>query len=200
MSVRPFLLFAAVALVAALTGCSHPAPAEEQAQVQQAFDGFKDQIALDHARAALDCLDRATLAYIQSAATRPPSSDEPATDLLIRRALEKFEQGPITPDIDLADPLQRLLDQGILRPGDLDPLTLGPVTLDNDGRAARAEALWHGKPTTLPIVFRREDNRWKIDLLNLLPFAASALVMDRAIKRETEDEQIARLVGALPNP
>jgi hypothetical protein len=200
MIVRPFILLAAATLAVALAGCSRPAPAQEQAEVKQTFDGFKDQVSLDHAGPALAYLDRATLDYLQAAATRPPSETEPATDLLIRRAMEKLTPGGIGPGFTLAVPVQRLLDQGVLQPRDLEPLTIGPVTLGSDGETAQAEALWQGGGTTLQLTFRREAGGWKIDLLNLLPYAGSALSMDRAIKRETEDEQIARLVGALPNP
>ena len=113
--------------------------------------------------------------------------------------MEKFTPDPIGPDLNLATPLQRLMGGGVLQPRDLDPLTLGPVTVDPSGQTAQAEAIWAGHGTTLQLTFRREDDRWKIDLLNLLPYAASALTMDRAIKRETEEEQIARLIRALPN-
>jgi hypothetical protein len=200
MSVRPILLLVAITLAALSAGCSHPAPAEEQAQVRQAFDGFKDQVALAHAQPALAYLDRATLDYLQAAATRPPSDTEPATDLLLRRAAEKLTPSTIDAGFNLATPLQRLLDQGVVQPRDLDPITLGPVSLDSSGQTAQGEVFWSGKGTTLQLVFKREDSGWKIDLLNLLPYASSALAMDRAIKRETEDEQIARLVRALPNP
>lgn len=199
MSVRPLFLLATAALAALAVGCSHPAPAEEQAQVRQAFEGFKDQVALEHAGPALAYLDRPTLDYLQAAVTRPPSETEPATDLLLRRAAEALSPGGSGPGFDLTVPLQRLLSGGVLQPRDLDPVTLGPVSLDADGQTARAEVVWTGKGTTLQLLFRREGSGWKIDLLNLLPYASSALAMDRAIKRETEDEQIARLVGAIPH-
>ncbi len=200
MNVRLLFLCALAAGAVALGGCSQPTPVEEQAQVKQAFDGLKDQVALGHAGLALAYLDRATLDYLQAAATRPPSSTEPTADLLIRRAAEKLTPGGVGPGFTLAAPLQRLLDQGVLNPRDLEPLTLGAVSVEASGERAQAEAFWHGDGTTLQIHFQHEDGGWKIDLLNLLPYASSALTMDRAIKRETEDEQVARLISALPNP
>ena len=199
MNVR-FLTLPVAVLVACLAGCARPAPADVQAEVRKTFDSFKDEIALGHAQTALGFLDRETLEYFKTAAARPPSPTEPATDLLVRRAFEKYTPGGIGPDFTLGPPLQRLFDKGILRPGDLDPLTLGPVTADPNGATAQGEAIWDGRSTTLQVTFRREDGVWKIDLLNLLPYAASALTMDRTIKRETQDEQVARLVGALPTP
>jgi hypothetical protein len=197
MKVRSLSLFAAAMLVAA---CSSPPPADQAPLVQQVFDGFKDQIALGHAQQALDYLDQPTLDYLQAAATREPSPTEPEVDQLIRRALLKLSPAGIGPGFALAQPLQRLLDLGLIRPGDLATLTLGPVSIDSTGRTAHAEALWVGAPTTLQVIFLRNDSgAWKIDLLNLLTYASSALTMDRTLKRETEDQQIDRLVRAVPN-
>jgi hypothetical protein len=189
------------ALVLGVAGCSSAPPSDQAPLVRQAFDGFKDQVALGHAREALDYLDQPTRDYLQSAATRDPSGSGPEVDLVIRRAVQKLTPGGVGPDFDLAQPVQRLLDLGLVRPGDLAQLTLGPVHVDPPGRTAQAEAIWTGAPTTLQIHFQRDDSgSWKIDLLNLLPYASSALTMDRALKRETQDQQLDRLIGALPNP
>jgi hypothetical protein len=36
--------------------------------------------------------------------------------------------------------------------------------------------------------------------LNLLPYAQTALSMDRTVKNETEAQQLDRLVGEVPKP
>jgi hypothetical protein len=57
-----------------------------------------------------------------------------------------------------------------------------------------------GTPTTFQVQFVRESDSWKIDLFNVLPIAQSALSMDRAVKNQTEAQQLDRLVGEVPNP
>jgi len=202
MMVRPLFLPAVFALVAVLAGCSPPPPPSEQAPlVQQAFDGFKDQVVLAHAGQALAYLDQPTLDYLRHAAVTPPDPTESAVDLLIRRAAEKLSPGGVGAGFKLEEPVQKLMDHVGLRPSDRVPLTLGPVSVDATGNGAHAEALWGGRPTTLQIIFARDSSgAWKIDLLNLLNYATTAMTMDRTLKGETEDQQIERLLRAVPAP
>ena len=202
MMVRTPFISAVLVLAAALGGCSPPAPPSEQAPlVQQAFEGFKDQVALAHAPETLAYLDRPTRDYLRQAVTRAPAPSDSAVDLLIRRAAQKLSPEGIGPDFNLEVPLQKLMNQAGIRPADLGALALGPVSVDATGRNAHAEALWAGTPTTLQVIFvRDESGAWKIDLLNLLTYASTAMTMDRTLKRETEDQQIDRLLRAVPSP
>jgi hypothetical protein len=188
--------------VAGLAGCSPPPPPVNQAPlVEQAFEGFRDEIGLGRAQEALDYLDQPTRDYLDGVVSKPPSSSEPEVSRLIRGAAEKIAPGSTGPDASIAKPLQALMSQGILGPRDLAALTLGPVFIDSTGRKAHAEVLWLGSPTTLQVLFYlNEAGVWKIDLLNLLPYATKALATDQTLKRETEDQEIERLLRAVPGP
>lgn len=202
MMARILHLTAVLALAAALGGCSPVRPPSDQVPlVQQAFEGFKDQVSLSHAGQALAYLDQPTQDYLRTAITRAPGPSDSAVDLLIRRAAQKLSPGGIGPDFKLEVPLQKLMDKVPIRPADLAALGLGPVAVDATGNGAHAEALWAGTPTTLQVVFVRDSTgAWKIDLLNLLTYASTAMTMDRTIKRETEDQQVDRLLRAVPAP
>jgi len=168
--------------------------------VQQAFDGFKDSLALAHAHEALNYLDQPTRDYLQQIATKAPDPADPELVILIRRAVAKLTPGGIQPGFTIEKPLQRVLNAGWVTPADLGGLTIGPATLAADGTHAQAEALWEGAPSTFQLQFVRESGAWKIDLFNLLPIADSALTMDRTVKNQTEAQQLERLVDAVPNP
>jgi hypothetical protein len=203
MTVRSFsLLIAFTALAATLGGCSAPPPTadEQKQQVRQAFDGFKDSLALAHAHEALSYIDRPSRDYLQQIATKAPDPADTELVILIRRAVAKLTPGGIQPGFTIETPLQAVLNAGWVTPADLGELTLGPVTLGADGTHAQAEALWLGTPSTFQVQFVRESDSWKIDLFNVLPIAQSALGMDRAVKNQTEAQQLDRLVGEVPNP
>jgi hypothetical protein len=202
MIVRLFSFFIASAALVALGGCSPPPPTAEQQmqQVAQAFDGFKDSLALAHAHEVLNHIDKASLDYLQQVATRPPDPADPELVQLLRRSMAKLTPGGIQPGFTLETPLQRVLNAGWVTPADLGGITLGPVILGADGTGAHAEALWQGAPTTFQVLFIRESDAWKIDLFNLLPYAQAALGADRAVKNETEAQQLDRLVGQVPSP
>jgi hypothetical protein len=190
-----------VLLAAGVAACSAPPQGDQVPLVQQAFEGFKDQIALEHAHGALAYLDQPTRAYLEGVALREPSVTDPEIDQLIHRAAVKLTPQGMGPGFSVEQPLQRLLDKGLISPSDLAVLTIGPVAVDATGQHAHAEALWLGHPTTLPVLFNRvETGEWKINLLNLLTYASAALTMDRTLKRETEDQQLDRLVRIVPNP
>lgn len=202
MMARILYLLVVFALAASLGGCSPPRPPSEQVPaVEQAFEGFKDQVSLSHAGQALAYLDQPTQDYLRSAVTRAPGPSDTAVDLLIRRAVAKISPGDTDPNFSLEVPLQKLMDKVSIRPADLAALSIGPVAVDATGNGAHAEALWAGTPTTLQVIFVRDSTgAWKIDLLNLLTYASTAMTMDRTLKRETEDQQIERLLRAVPAP
>ena len=189
MTVRSYsFLIAFTALALTLGGCSAPPPTteEQKQQVQQAFDGFKDSLALAHAHEALNYVDQPSRDYLQQIATKAPDPADSELVILIRRAVAKLTPGGIQPGFTIETPLQRVLNAGWVTPADLGDLTIGPVTLVTDGAHAQAEALWQGTPSTFQVQFVRESDAWKIDLFNVLPIAQSALTMDRTVKNQTE--------------
>jgi hypothetical protein len=203
MMVRPFYLFIALAALAMMPGgCAPPPPAADQQtqQIQQGFDGFKDALSLAHAHEALNFVDKPSRDYLQQVAMSTPDAADPELVQLIRQSVAKITPGGIQPGFTVEKPLQRVLDAGWITPADLGAITIGPVTLAPDGAHAHAEIFWQGTATTFQAIFAREGDAWKIDLLNLLPYAQAALAMDRTVKNETETQQVDRLVRQVPNP
>jgi hypothetical protein len=203
MMVRPFSLFLALAILAIVPGgCAPPPPSADQQtqQVQQGFDGFKDALALAHAPQVLNFVDKPSRDYLQALATHAPDPADAELVQLIQRSVVKLTPGGIQPGFTIEKPLQRVLDAGWITPADLGAITIGPVTLAPDGAHAHAEVFWQGTATTFQAIFVREGDAWKIDLLNLLPYAQTALAMDRTVKGETEAQQLDRLVGEVPSP
>ena len=188
-------------LASCLSACAPAVPndQEQQAQIREVFASFKADLFSGHAKQALAYLDRDSLNYFQTAATKSPApgAKDAQIQYLLHRVLEKITPGGIKPGFTLDVPVQRILDAGWLTTRDLDHIELGPVKIT--GGQAQTEILWEGSHTTFQLFFLRQDG-WKIDIITMLPYAELALQSDRAIRRETDAQQLDRLVSQVPVP
>jgi hypothetical protein len=157
---------------------------------------------------------RAALAYIpvhvgdylnalNSEAANPVSSPNPATspspgvDLLLRTALEKKVPADLRPHLTLGTLMQRIADRHLFNPRDVREIALGSVAVE--GNRASAQVYYQGTLTALRLPFLKEGDSWKIDVMALLPYAEVLMRVDRAIKGETEAQQVDQLVSKLPS-
>jgi len=130
------------------------------------------------------------------AANAPPSAS-PGVDLLLRTALVKKVPASLRPHLTLRILLQRIADRHLFNPRDVRQIDLGTVWIN--GNRASAEVYYEGTLTALHLPFLKEDDGWKIDVMALLPYAEVLMRVDRAIKGETETQQVDQLVGKLPS-
>jgi hypothetical protein len=98
--------------------------------------------------------------------------------------------------LTLATLLQRISDRHLFNPRDVRQLDLGPVSIE--GNRASAEVYYEGTLTALHLPFIKESDGWKIDVMALLPYAEVLMRLDRAVKGQTEAQQVDQLVSKLP--
>ncbi len=168
--------------------------------MKHTFISFKHAIFAARAAEALGYIDRPSLDYLRGTALNTPDPQAPDAEVrdLVRRVIEKMTPGGIRPGFTLDIPLQHMLDRSMMNTHAIDSLELGPVTVT--GGSAHAEVLWQDYHTTYQLLLVKEGRDWKIDLLGILPYAEIGMRVDRAIKNETEPQQIDRLVSLVPTP
>jgi hypothetical protein len=188
---------AVVVTAAGMLSCTSAPETDEAAQVRSTFEAFKGALFASRATEALSYLDQTTMGYLYASIMQPipPNESDAEIKHLIRRAVEKITPGGIQPGFNPDIPLQVILNKGWVNTHDLDSIDLGPITVR--GTQARGEILWDGSHTTYQLVFVKEGNDWKVDLMGAFPYAARALQMDRMMKNETEDQQVDQLVSQI---
>jgi hypothetical protein len=202
--------------IAALLGgssCSRLVQTSEEAQVTRAFESWKSAVINHQTDEALAYIPHHVDAYLgtlnsgatnaapvapSAPAANVPASNSPGVDLLLRTALEKKVPAELRARLTLGTLLQRMTERHLFNTRDVREITLGPHVSVN-GDHASAEVYYQGGLTALRLPFLKEDNVWKIDVLALLPYAEVLMRVDRAIKGETETEQIDQLVAKLPS-
>ena len=201
-----FLAALAFGLAVLLGGssCSRLKLTSEQAQVVQAFTGWKSAVIDGRTNQVLVYIPKRVEAYLQmlntpvNPAPTPgaAASSSPGVDLLLRTALEKKVPADLRAHLTLAALLQRISDRHLFNPRDVRQIDLGTVTIE--GNRASAEVYYQGTLTALRLPFIKEGDGWKIDVLALLPYVEVLMRVDRAIKGETEAQQVDQLVSKLP--
>ena len=104
---------------------------------------------------------------------------------------------PLRSNLTLGTLLQRITDRHLFNPHDIRQIALGPVSIS--GNRASAEVYYQGTLTALRLPFLKEGDAWKIDVMALLPYAEVLMRVDRAIKGETQAQQVDQLVSKLPS-
>jgi len=185
------------------TSCSRLGPTNEQARVAQAFAAWKEAIIDQRTDVALAYLPAHVEDYLKRLNAAPvgnspaaPASASPGVDLLLRTALEKKVPVDIRAHLTLASLMQRINERHLFNPRDLHEIELGRVTVE--ANRASAEVYYQGYLTALQLPFIKEGDAWKIDVMAMLPSAEVLMRVDRAIKGETEAQQVDQLVSKLP--
>jgi hypothetical protein len=204
--IRSLLRRAPVWLAAGLTlflieACQHADTSGEPARVVQAFTSWKQALLDHHAATAMAYLPHNVDRYLATIKAAPaansPASPHPTVDLYLRRALAEKVPSDLRANLTLATLLQRITDRNLIKPRDLQALTLGAVSVDGDH--AGADVYYDGMITAVRLSFFKEDGAWKIDVLGLLPYAETLLSLDRLVKNQGEEQQINELVAKLPS-
>jgi len=199
-------LLLAVMIVVGTASCQRLGQTGDQAQVTQAFESWKSAVINHQTDQAMAYIPRHVDDYLRTLNSPPVNpasainvalSQSPGVDLLLRTALEKKVPADLRAHLTLAALLQRISDRNLFSGHNIHDLVLGPVVVSGDH--ASADVYYQGTLTALRLPFVREGDAWKIDVLALLPYAEVLMRVDRAIKGETEAQQVDQLVSKLPS-
>ena len=201
----PWLL-ALVGLLAAFsaTSCSRLEQNSEQARVAKAFNSWKEAMVNQQMDQALAYIPGHVDDYLHTLNSPPPAADakapasqSPGVDLLLRTALEKKVPPDLRANLTVSSLLQRITDRKLFNPRDVREIALGHISITGD--RASAEVYYEGMLTALRLPFVKENGDWKIDVMAILPYAEVLLRVDRAIKNESQAQQVDQLVSKLPS-
>ena len=189
-----------------MASCSRLGPTNEQAQVSRAFNAWKEAMINRQTDQAMAYIPRHVDDYLHTlnsattasaAAANIPASQSPGVDLLLRTALEKKVPADLRANLTISALLQRITDRNLFNPRDVREIALGRVSITGD--RASAEVYYQGMLTALRLPFIKEDGAWKIDVMGILPYAEVLMHVDRAIKNESQAQQVDQLVSKLPS-
>jgi hypothetical protein len=200
---RLMVLICVLLAVLGATSCSRLVDYSEQAKVARAFDAWKEALIGNRISDALAYIPGHVDDYLHTLnspapapGTKAPPSQSPGVDLLLRTALEKKVPPDLRATLTLSSLLQRITDRKLFNPRDVREIALGRVSITGD--RASAEVYYEGVLTAVRLPFVKENGDWKIDVMAILPWAEVLMRVDRAIKDESEAQQVDRLVSKLP--
>ena len=178
-------------------------PTNEQAQVTRAFESWKDAMIHQRTDQAMAFVPRQVDDYLNALNSGAGNSASaalspcPGVDLLLRTALEEKVPADLRPHLTLVALMQRVADRRLFNPRNVREIDLGPVSIN--GNRASAEVYYQGTLTALRLPFLKQGDTWEIDVMALLPYAEVLMRVDRAIKGETQAQQVDQLVSKLPS-
>ena len=203
---RLLALIAGLLAVLGTSSCGRLGQTNEQARVALAFESWKNAMINHQTDQAMAYIPRHVDDYLNAlnsgagiaipAANAAPSPS-PGVDLLLRTALEKKVPADLRTHLTLGTLLQRIADRHLFNPRDVREIDLGRISIT--GNRASAEVYYQETLTALRLPFLKEGDAWKIDVMALLPYAEVLMRVDRAIKGETEAQQVDQLVSKLPS-
>jgi len=186
--------------------CSRLGQTNDQVQVARAFESWKSALVNNQTDQAMAYIPHDVDDYLnglntEAANSVPPAkavpSLSPRVDLFLRAALEKKVPADLRSHLTLGALMQRITDRHLLNPREIQDIKLGRIFVT--GNRADAEVYYQGALSALRLPFIKEGDAWKIDVMALLPYAEVLMRVDRAIKGETETEQVDQLVSKLPS-
>ncbi len=190
-----------------LSSCHHNGPTSDEGKIKLAFESCKKALISQQIQQALvyfphnvnDYLNRLN-SGVKAPPVPPagsPADPSPVVTQLLRTALEKKVPADLRANLTLDALLQRIADKHLLNLHDVEEIKLGRISIE--GPTAYAQIYYQGSLTALRLPFIKEDNVWKIDVMAVLPSAELLMRLDRAIKGESENEQVEQLVNKLPS-
>ena len=200
------LLGLGIMAILGASSCSRMESTNEQARVTLAFESWKDAMINHRTDQAMAYIPRHVDDYLNAlnsgtANSAPDAkavpSKWPGVDLLLRTALEKKVSADLRSHLTLSILVQRIADLHLLNPRDVQGIEIGPISIT--GNSASASVYYQKTLTALRLPFVKEGDAWEIDVMALLPYVEVLMRVDRAIKGETETQQIDQLVSKLPS-
>jgi hypothetical protein len=192
--------------VLGLASCSHR-ESTDQARVRQTFASWQAAVLNSRMDQSMAYIPQNVYDYFRllNSGTKTPASPNPANpvinespgvDLLLRTALDRKVTPNLRPNLTLDSLVQRIADKRLFKPRDVGEIKLGYIAVN--GAHASADIYYQGTLTALRLPFLKQGNDWKIDVLAILPYVEVLMRVDRAIKGETQTQQVERLIGNMP--
>jgi hypothetical protein len=200
---RRWIFLPVLFLVMGLTSCGHKNDEARALQVRKVFESCKTGLLNNQMDQVMACIPKNVdnyLAQLKSNGKSTPSlasNNAPGVDLLLKTAMEKRVPDDLRPGLTFNTLIQRIEDRRLLNLHEVEQIDLGRVYVNGD--RASGQIYYQGTLTALRMPFIREDGNWKIDILAILPYAEVLMRLDRAIKGETQNEQVDLLVSRLPS-
>jgi len=186
-----------------LTSCGHSHEAIKAAQVKSAFESCKTGLLNNKIDQVMACIPKNVDDYLTRLKANKKSEQSstpdtsPGVDLLLKTALEKRVPDDLRAGLTFNILMQRISDRHLLNLHEVQEIDLGRIYVN--GNRASGEIYYQGTLTALRMPFIQEDGSWKIDILAILPYAEVLMRLDRAIKDESQAEQVDLLVSRLPS-
>lgn len=203
VAVAPLIL-----VVFGLVSCGRHGENSDEARVRKTFESWQTAILNSHMDQAMTYIPQNVYDYFQilnseektltpiATSVNPIVTEAPGVDLLIRTALDKKVTPGLRPTLTLDNLVQRITDKRLFKPNDLRQIKLGYIAIN--GNHASADIYYQGTLTALRLPFLKQGSEWKIDVLAILPYVEVLMRVDRAIKGETEAQQVDRLISNMP--
>jgi len=197
---------AGIVFLAGLTSCSHSHEAVREVQVKKAFDSIKTGLINNQMDQVMACVPGNVddyLNHLKADEKKTPSAspatvdNSPGVDLLLKTALEKRVPDDLRASLTFNILMQKIAEKHLLNLREVQAIDIGRIYVHGD--RASGEIYYQGTLTALRMPFIRENGNWKIDLLAILPYAEVLMRLDRAIKDETQQQQVELLVSRLPS-
>jgi len=201
-----WVLPACLAILTGLTSCSRSHEVAGAAQVKKAFESCKTGLINNQMDQVMACIPANVNDYLNQLKSNekkvspvPPSapSTSPGVDLLLKTALQKRVPDDLRADLTFNILLQKIAAKHLLNLREVQSIDLGRIYVNGD--RASGEIYYQGTLTALRMPFIQENGNWKINILAILPYAEILMRLDRAIKDETQQEQVELLVSRLPS-
>jgi len=199
-------VFFLVLAILGLSSCDRREGSDEM-QVRKTFEAWQADVLNSRMGQSMAYIPQNVYDYFRAlnAGEKSPSvassshqiaNETPGVDLLLRTALSKKVDPAVRPTLTLDNLVQRITDKRLFKPRDVRQIKLGYIAIS--GNRASADIYYQGTLTALRLPFLKEGNKWKIDVLAILPYVEVLMRVDRAIKGETEARQVDRLVSDMP--
>jgi hypothetical protein len=194
-------------LAFSLVSCGYHRESSDQIQVRQTFASWQADVLNSRMNQSMAYIPKNVYDYFQvlnsgtktpvvAPALAPVVTQSPGVDLLLRTALDKKVAPNVRPTLTLDSLIQRITNKRLFKPRDVGQIRLGYVAVN--GTHASADIYYQGTLTALRMPFLKQDGAWKIDVLAILPYVEVLMRVDRAIKGETQNQQVERLVSNMP--
>lgn len=190
-------------ILALLLGCA--SASTDSKQIQDVFEEYKKNIASKNGEAAVALLDSASLAYfeeIRTVAVHGFKQQFESLSFLDKLfVLSFYTRIPlnIQKSKDISEVLQFAINNGLIGQRNIEKLIFKELH-DKEQNKAIAEIATESNISNMNIVFHREDNVWKINLVSVVRFTEGEILHLLEYQEITEKDFLKNSLENMPKP